>query len=65
MFGHLSYILNGVTKLGSLKPYYLKVSYEDTELEGEFIYGMVSNTVPWAALQRAGPQAGQAGRRSF
>ena len=45
MFGHLAYLLEGVTRLTSLKTYTLRVEHDEGALEGEFIYGMVSNTV--------------------
>lgn len=44
-FGHLAYLLEGVTRLGSIKSYHLEVTHDEGALEGEFIYGMVSNTV--------------------
>ena len=44
-FGHLAYLLNGVTRLGSVKSYPLTITHDEGSLEGEFIYGMVSNTV--------------------
>lgn len=44
-FGHLAYLLNGVTRLGSIKSYPLEITHDNGTLEGDFIYGMVSNTV--------------------
>lgn len=44
-FGHLAYLLNGVTRLGSIKSYPLEITHDGGTLDGEFIYGMVSNTV--------------------
>ena len=44
-FGHLAYLLNGVTRLGSIKSYHLEITHDEGSLEGDFIYGMVSNTV--------------------
>lgn len=45
VFGHLAYLLNGVTRLGSIKSYPLAITHDDGTLEGDFIYGMASNTV--------------------
>ncbi len=45
IFGHLAYLLTGVTRLASIKSYPLTITHDNGELEGEFIYGMVSNTV--------------------
>lgn len=44
-FGHLAYLLEGATKLGNLnRSYPLTIEHDEGVLEGEFIYGMVSNT---------------------
>ena len=44
-FGHLAYVLAGITKLSSVRSYRMKVEYDGGVIEDEFIYGMVSNTV--------------------
>ncbi len=44
-FGHLAYVLEGATKLGDLgRAYHLKVEHDGGTLEGDFLYGMVTNT---------------------
>lgn len=44
-FGHLAYVLEGATKLGDLgRGYHLTVEHDGGILEGDFIYGMVTNT---------------------
>lgn len=43
--GHQAYMLEGVKSLISLKSYKMKVEAEDFVLEGEFIFGMVTNTI--------------------
>lgn len=45
VLGRLAYVLRGVTELGNVKGYHLKLTHDGGELEGEFLYGMVSNTV--------------------
>ena len=42
--GHLAYVLEGVKQLGSIKPVHVKVKTEKDELEGDYIFGSVSNT---------------------
>ena len=37
-------MLEVVKNLASIKPYHLKVEYDDNVIEGDFLYGMVSNT---------------------
>ena len=45
-FGHLAYVLKGAAELGNnLKGYSLRVEHDSGTVEGEFLYGMVSNTV--------------------
>lgn len=45
IFGHLAYVLEGVGRLNSLKSYPLEVEYDSGSLKGDFLFGMVSNTV--------------------
>ena len=50
-FGHLAYLLEGATKLGDLgRGYHLTVEHDGGTVEGDFIYGMVSNTVSIGGL---------------
>ena len=51
MFGHLAYIMEGVTRLGSLKSYVLRLEHDEGMIEGEFLYGMVSNTISVGGFQ--------------
>lgn len=44
-FGHLAYVLGGISQLGAIKSYPLSIEHDGGHLEGEFIYGMASNTV--------------------
>ena len=45
-FGHLANVLEGATKLGDLgRAYHLQVEHDEGSLEGDFIYGMVTNTL--------------------
>lgn len=45
LFGHLAYVLEGATRLGSIQAYPLRVEHDGGVEEGEFCYGMVSNTI--------------------
>lgn len=44
ILGHQAYILESVKHLASLKSHFMKVEWEDGVIEGEFIFGMVTNT---------------------
>lgn len=43
-FGHAAYIMEGVKSLFDVKAYHIKVEAGEHSVEGEFIYGMVSNS---------------------
>lgn len=45
ILGHMAYILEGVKSISSIKAYDLKVKHADEVYEGEFIYGMITNSV--------------------
>ena len=45
MLGHQAYMLEGMKRLTSLRSYTMKVTYGDNVLEGDFIFGMVTNTI--------------------
>lgn len=44
ILGHQAYVLEGVKSLAALKPYYVRVKSDTMDVEGSFVYGMVSNT---------------------
>ncbi len=44
ILGHVAYILEGVTRLFDIKSYHMKVTVGDYSVEGDFIYGMVTNS---------------------
>ena len=50
LLGYNAYVLEVVKNLASIKPYHLKVEYDDNVIEGDFLYGMVSNTVSVGGL---------------
>lgn len=45
MLGHMAYILEGIKRLTALKSYKMKFSYGKTVIEGDFLYGMITNSV--------------------
>ncbi len=44
MLGRAAYILQGIERLSSLRSYALKIKCGERELEGDFIFGLVSNS---------------------
>ena len=45
LLGHQAYMLEGVKSLTNLKSYTMKVESDEMTLEGDFIFGMVTNTI--------------------
>ncbi|MCQ2442376.1 MAG: YegS/Rv2252/BmrU family lipid kinase [Oscillospiraceae bacterium] len=45
MLGHLAYVLEGIRSLTEVANYHLRLQWDQGEMEGEFIYGAVSNSV--------------------
>jgi len=50
VFGHLAYVLKGASELANLKGYHMRVVHDGGEMEGDFLYGMVSNTISVGGL---------------
>ena len=44
MLGHTAYLLEGMKQIQNIKSYHMKVTYDDNMIEGEFIYGMITNS---------------------
>lgn len=45
VLGHMAYILEGMKRLPSFRSYYMRFAYDDTVIEGDFIYGMITNSM--------------------
>ena len=43
-FGHLAYVLEGMKDLTKIVPYKVKIEADDIVLEGDYIFGSVTNT---------------------
>lgn len=43
-FGRLAYFVEGIRALNNLKPHYLRVVNGEEKIEGDFIFGMVTNS---------------------
>lgn len=50
IFGHLAYLLNGITQLHTLRSKKMRVEFNGEVIEDSFIFGMVSNTGSIAGL---------------
>ena len=45
VLGHAAYLIEGVKRLPMVRSYALKVSYDDQVIEGDFLYGMITNSL--------------------
>ena len=44
VLGHTAYLIEGMKRVGSWKSYFMKIESEEFCDEGEFMYGMISNS---------------------
>lgn len=44
MFGHTAYLAEGIKSLTSIRPKHMRITHDGGVIEGDFLYGMVSNT---------------------
>lgn len=54
--GHLAYVLEGAMRLTAIPSYHLTVEHDNGTVEGDFIYGMVSNTISVGGFKTKTPQ---------
>lgn len=45
VFGHLAYILEGIRQLPTIKSHHMKITFDSNVIEGDFILGMVTNSL--------------------
>lgn len=45
VLGHLAYILEGMKRISNIRSYPFKIEYDGQEIEGDFIFGMITNSV--------------------
>ncbi len=52
MLGHLAYIVEGVRSLSTIKSYKLKIRTDEENYDGEYIFGMITNSVSVGGVYR-------------
>lgn len=52
MFGHFAYMLEGAKDLDTLRPYPMKIIADGETIEGEYLFGAVSNSTSIAGLMK-------------
>lgn len=48
--GHAAYIMQGIKSLPALQPYHLEIEADGEKIEGDFIYGQISNSTSIAGI---------------
>lgn len=44
VLGHAAYLLEGIKRLPAIRSYNLKITYDNKLIEGDFLYGMITNS---------------------
>ena len=44
ILGHMAYVLEGMKSLYNIKSYHMRVSSDEIEFEGDFLFGMITNS---------------------
>lgn len=52
VLGHMAYILEGMKRLSNIKSYPMRVEYEDKAIEGDFLFGMITNSISVGGFKR-------------
>lgn len=56
VLGHQAYILESIKALGNLKSYRMHLTWDDGEADGEFVFGMVTNTTSVGGFRGLAPK---------
>ena len=54
--GHLAYVLGGIGSLATIKEHHVKIEYDGGELEGDYIFGAVSNSTSVGGILTLDPK---------
>ena len=52
VLGHVAYLLEGMKRIPAIKTYEMAFSYDDIRIEGEFLFGMITNSVSVGGFKR-------------
>lgn len=52
VLGHMAYILEGMRRLSTIKSYRMKVEGDDFSVEGDFLFGMITNSTSVGGFKR-------------
>ena len=52
VLGHMAYILEGMRRLSAIRAYPMRVQGDDIDVEGEFLFGMITNSTSVGGFKR-------------
>ena len=52
VLGHMAYLLEGMKRIPAIKTFHFKVSHDGEEIEDDFVFGMVTNSVSVGGFKR-------------
>ena len=52
VLGHMAYLMEGMKRLAITKSFHYRVSYDGNEIEDDFIFGMVTNSISVGGFKR-------------
>ena len=52
VLGHVAYLLEGMKRIPAIKTYEMAFFYDDIRIEGEFLFGMITNSVSVGGFKR-------------
>jgi len=52
LLGHMAYLMEGMKSLSAIRSYPMKIRYDDTVIEDDFIFGMITNSVSVGGFKR-------------
>ena len=52
VLGHMAYLLEGMKRLSAIRSYPMRITYGDTTIVDDFIFGMVTNSASVGGFKR-------------
>ena len=56
LLGHTAYIVEGIKRVPTLQKYSMTIEHDNETITGDFIYGMISNTISVGGLKSLGKE---------
>lgn len=53
IFGHMAYIMEGIMSLPTIKPHHMKIKFDGGEIEDDFLFGMITNSLQVGGMKHS------------